>query len=195
MQYWIKLVCLMLLLGLLSACQPTTSGNKLVATDITGADFEQNMRLTDHTGKMRTLADFKGKVVALFFGYTHCPDVCPTTMTDFKQTMKLLGEESNDVQVLFVTLDPERDTPEVLAQFVPSFDSRFIGLTGSVEEIAETASMFKIFSSKVATEGRSTYTIDHSAGTYIYDKHGKIRLYVEYGEKPADLANDIKTLL
>lgn len=195
MQYWIKLVCLMLLLGLLSACQPTTSGNKLVATDITGADFEQNMRLTDHTGKMRTLADFKGKVVALFFGYTHCPDVCPTTMADFKQTMKLLGEESNDVQVLFVTLDPERDTPEVLAQFVPSFDSRFIGLTGSVEEIAATASMFKIFSSKVATEGRSTYTIDHSAGTYIYDKHGKIRLYVEYGEKPADLANDIKTLL
>jgi len=195
MQNRIKLVFLLLLFVFLSACQPTTGGNQLVATDITGADFEQNMRLTDHTGNIRTLADFKGKVVALFFGYTHCPDVCPTTMVDFKQTMKLLGDQANEVQVLFVTLDPERDTPEVLAQFVPSFDQRFIGLTGTLEEITATASMFKIFSSKVAAEGRSGYTIDHSAGTYIYDKNGKIRLYVEYGEKPADLANDIKTLL
>lgn len=195
MKKFVKLACMSLLMVVLSACQPSTEATKLVATDITGADFEQNMQLTDHTGAKRTMDDYKGKVVALFFGYTHCPDVCPTTMHELKQTMQLLGEQANEVQVLFVTLDPERDTQEVLAQFVPSFDQRFVGLTGSVQAIAATAKMFKIFSSKVETEGRSGYTIDHSAGMYIYDKQGNIRLYVEYGEKPADLASDIKTLL
>jgi protein SCO1/2 len=195
MKKFVKLACMSLLMVVLSACQPSTEATKLVATDITGADFEQNMHLTDHTGAKRTMADYQGKVVALFFGYTNCPDVCPTTMHELKQTMQLLGEQANEVQVLFVTLDPERDTQEVLAQFVPSFDQRFVGLTGSVQEIAATAKMFKIFSSKVATEGRSGYTIDHSAGMYVYDKQGKIRLYVEYGQKPADLASDIKTLL
>ncbi len=180
----------------LAACQPQNSAaTKLVATDITGADFPVTLRLTDHTGQARSMDDFKGKVVALFFGYTNCPDVCPTTMSDLKQTMKILGEQANDVQVLFVTLDPVRDTQEVLAQFVPAFDSRFIGLRGTEEEIAATATVFKIFSNKVKSEGASGYTIDHSAGMYVFDKTGKIRLYVEYGEKPADLANDLKTLL
>jgi protein SCO1/2 len=180
----------------LSACQPQSdTAAKLIATDITGADFPVTLRLTDHTGKVRSMDDFKGKVVALFFGYTNCPDVCPTTMSDLKQTMKLLGEQANDVQVLFVTLDPARDTEEVLAQFVPAFDARFIGLRGTEEEIAATAAVFKIFSNKVKSEGASGYTIDHSAGMYVFDKTGKIRLYVEYGEKPEDLANDLKTLL
>lgn len=195
MQKVVRWVGLALVLGCLVACQPSVVENKLVATDITGADFEQNMRLTDHTGEIRTMDDYKGKVIALFFGYTHCPDVCPTTMADLKKTMQLLGDQANAVQVLFVTLDPERDTQAILAEFVPSFDARFVGLRGTVEEIAATARMFKIFSSKVSSEGRSGYTIDHSAGMYIYDQEGKIRLYVEYGEKPADLANDIKTLL
>lgn len=183
-----------LLLGLLTACQPQQSA-QFNAQDITGADFKQTMKLTDHNGKVRTLADFKGKVVAMFFGYTHCPDVCPTTMMDLKQTMKLLGDKAEEVQVLFVTVDPERDTKEVLAQFVPTFDKRFLGLTGSVNEIKATKAMFKIFASKVHNDGHSGYTIDHSAGMYIYDKANKIRLYVPYGQKPAEIASDIQQLL
>ena len=144
---------------------------------------------------IRTLADFKGKAVALFFGYTHCPDVCPTTMADLKQAMKLLGSRANELQVLFVTLDPERDTQEVLAKFVPSFDASFIGLRGSMDEVTTTAKAFKIFSSKVQSEGHSGYTIDHSAGLYVFDKAGKIRLYIDYSERPADIASDIKQIL
>lgn len=196
MNHILKFLCLSLVLLSLVACQPQNAATtKLVATDISGADFPVTLRLTDHTGKARSMDDFKGKVVALFFGYTNCPDVCPTTMSDLKQTMKLLGEQANDVQVLFVTLDPARDTQEVLAQFVPAFDPRFIGLRGTEEEIAATAAVFKIFSNKVKSEGASGYTLDHSAGMYVFDKAGKIRLYVEYGEKPADLANDLKTLM
>ncbi len=191
----LKATFLALLLSFLSACKPAAEASKLVATDITGADFAQSLSLTDHTGKPRTLADFKGKAVALFFGYTHCPDVCPTTMADMKQAMKMLGSRADEVQVLFVTLDPARDTQEVLAQFVPSFDKRFIGLRGSELETAATAASFKIYVKKVEEQGKSVYTIDHSAGTYVYDKVGKIRLYVDYGEKPADIANDIKQIL
>ncbi len=183
------------LMMVLTACQPTAQNSQFMATDITGADFAQSLNLTDHTGKPRSLNDFKGKVVALFFGYTHCPDVCPTTMADLKQTMKLLGSRADELQVLFVTLDPERDTQAVLAQFVPAFDARFIGLRGSANEIDETAKNFKIFAAKVDTKGKSGYTIDHSAGVYIFDKTGKIRLYVDYGSKPADIAADIKKLL
>ncbi len=195
MRHLLKAISLVLLLGFLSACRPAAEANKLVATDITGADFAQTLSLTDHTGKQRTLADFKGKAVALFFGYTHCPDVCPTTMADMKQTMKLLGPRADELQVLFVTLDPERDTQEVLAQFVPSFDMRFIGLRGSEQETAATAASFKIYAKKVEAQGKGGYTIDHSAGVYVFDKTGKIRLYVDYGEKPADIANDIKQIL
>lgn len=190
-----KAISLLLLISCLAACKPANEANQLVATDITGADFAQGFNLTDHNGQARTLDDFKGKAVALFFGYTHCPDVCPTTMVDLKQTMKLLGPRADELQVLFVTLDPERDTQEVLAKFVPAFDARFIGLRGSVAETAATAKVFKIFSSKVQSEGHSGYTIDHSAGMYIFDKVGKIRLYVDYGEKPAEMASDIKQIL
>ena len=186
-----------LLISLLSACnqsQDVGGATKFNATDISGADFAQTLNLTDHTGKPRTLADFKGKVVALFFGYSHCPDVCPTTMADMKQTMKLLGANADKFQVLFVTLDPERDTQAILAQYVPGFDSRFIGLYGTKEEIATAVKDFKIFASKVESEGRSGYTIDHSAGIYLFDTAGKIRLYVDYGTKPADIASDVQKL-
>jgi protein SCO1/2 len=191
----LKVMSLLLLISALAACKPTSEANQLVATDITGADFAQDFHLTDHNGQARHMADFKGKAVALFFGYTHCPDVCPTTMVDLKQTMKLLGPRADELQVLFVTLDPERDTQDVLAKFVPAFDPRFIGLRGSVAETAATAKIFKIFSSKVQSEGRSGYTIDHSAGMYVFDKAGKIRLYIDYGEKPAEMASDIKQIL
>lgn len=190
-----KYFLIALLMFLLAACKPADQQNQFAATDITGADFAQTLNLTDHTGKPRSLADFKGKVVALFFGYTHCPDVCPTTMADLKQTMKLLGTQADELQVLFVTLDPERDTQEVLAQYVPSFDKRFIGLFGTQEQTAKATADFKIFASRVENSGRSGYTIDHSAGVYIYDKTGKIRLYVAYGEKPQVIAADIKKLL
>ena len=190
-----KYYLIVLLMFVLAACKPADQQNQFAATDITGADFAQTLNLTDHTGKPRSLADFQGKVVALFFGYTHCPDVCPTTMADLKQTMKLLGTQADELQVLFVTLDPERDTQEVLAQYVPSFDKRFIGLFGTQEQTAKATADFKIFASRVENSGRSGYTIDHSAGVYIYDKAGKIRLYVAYGEKPQVIAADIKKLL
>ncbi len=184
-----------LLITALAACKPAVDNRQLVATDITGADFAQTLSLTDHNGQSRSLAEFKGQAVVLFFGYTHCPDVCPTTMLDLKQTMKLLGPRADELQVLFVTLDPERDTQAVLAQFVPSFDPRFIGLRGNEQEIKQTVANFKIYAKKVEVQGKSSYTLDHSAGMYVFDKAGKIRLYVDYGEKPADIANDILHIL
>lgn len=187
-----------LLLGLMlwmTACSSGPQTTSFIGTDITGAGFGKPLTLTDHTGKLRSMADFKDKVVVLFFGYTHCPDVCPTTMSDLKQTMRLLGSDADQVQVLFVTVDPERDTQEVLAQFVPSFDKRFIGLTGSLQEISENMGSYKIFASKVMGEGRSNYTVDHSAGLYVFDKQGAARIYMNYGQKPADIAHDIKQLL
>lgn len=191
----IRYVLPALMIMLLSACQPAAQQNQFSATDISGAEFAQTLNLTDHTGKPRALADFKGKVVALFFGYTHCPDVCPTTMADLKQVAKLLGARGDELQVLFVTLDPERDTQEVLSQYVPSFDRRFIGLYGTKDEIEKVTDNFKIFASKVQNSGKSGYTIDHSAGVYLYDKTGKIRLYVAYGEKPDVIAADIEKLM
>ena len=190
------IICMLLVV----ACKPSQGGveksaNGFIGTDITGADFPKPLTLTDHTGKLRTMSDFKGKVVVLFFGYTHCPDVCPTTMSDLKNTMKLLGEKSNEAQVLFVTVDPQRDTQEVLSQFVPSFDKRFLGMRGNLQETAETLGNFKIFYSKVPGKTESDYTIDHSAGMYAFDKKGKIRLYLAYGMKPADIASDIRKLL
>ncbi len=180
---------------MLVACSPAQAPVAFNATDITGAEFGKALTLTDHNGKLRNLSDFKGKVVTLFFGYTHCPDVCPTTMSDLKNTMKLLGDKSNEVQVLFVTVDPERDTQAVLAQFVPSFDSRFIGLRGNAQETKQTLGDFKIFYAKVAGKSKDDYTVDHSAGMYVFDKEGKIRLYMNYGETPAEMASDIKQLL
>lgn len=186
---------MVVLVGFLAACNAATESSKFSATDISGADFAQTLNLTDHTGKPRSLSDFKGKAIALFFGYTHCPDVCPTTMADLKQTMKLLGSRADELQVLFVTLDPERDTQQILAQYVPSFDKRFIGLYGNTEATEKAIRNFKIFAAKVESTGRSGYTIDHSAGIYIFDKAGKIRLYVDYGAKPESIAADIKKLI
>jgi protein SCO1 len=180
---------------LFSACKPASTPAAFIGTDITGADFAKTLSLTDHNGKKRSMGDFTGKAVVLFFGFTHCPDVCPTTMADLKQTMKLLGKKSDEVQVLFVTVDPERDTQEVLAKFVPSFDERFIGLRGSLQETAETLGNFKIFYSKVPGKDPNDYSIDHSAGMYVFDKTGKVRLYMGYGEKPAEMASDIAKLL
>ena len=186
---------MILILCLLASCDSNQTSKSFVGTDITGADFSKSLALTDHTGTPRTLEDFKGKVVLMFFGFTHCPDVCPTTMLDLKNTMKLLGDKADEVQVLFVTVDPERDTQEVLAKFVPSFDSRFIGLRGDAEQTAETVKNFKIYYAKVPGKSENDYSIDHSAGMYAFDKQGKVRLYLGYGQKPEDIASDVQNLL
>ena len=192
--HYLALALAVLALGACSPGKPASTAN-FYATDVTGADFARDFRLTDHAGNPRTLADFKGKAVALFFGYTHCPDVCPTTMADLAAAMKLMGKRSDEVQVLFVTLDPERDTQQVLAQYVPSFDPRFIGLYGTAEQTAAVARDFKVFYAKQESKGHGGYTIDHSAGVYAFDKAGKVRLYFKYAQKPAEIAHDLEQIL
>ncbi|MDN0084312.1 SCO family protein [Crenobacter sp. SG2305] len=184
-----------LLLAGLVACGPSKPpALPFKGTDIAGVDFGGDFTLTDQTGKSRSLSDYKGKVVALFFGYTHCPDVCPTTMFEFANAMKQLGAGAKNVQVLFVTVDPERDTPAVLAGYVPHFDPSFVGLTGNPGQIEKVTSQFKIVAQKQPTEGGG-YTVDHSAGSYLFDREGRLRAYEPYGAPAGQLANDIQLLL
>jgi protein SCO1/2 len=176
-----------------AACGP--SAPKFNASDVTGTTYGRDFRLTDHTGKPRTLADYRGKAVVLFFGYTQCPDVCPTTLSELAEAMKRLGPDADRVQVLFVTIDPERDTPALLSQYVPAFDPRFVGLYGDAEATARTAKEFKILYQKQPGPTPSTYTMDHSAGTFIFDPQGRLRLYVGYGQGPDVFVHDLKELL
>ncbi|MBS3916882.1 MAG: SCO family protein [Sulfuritalea sp.] len=164
-------------------------------TDISAAGYATDFALTDHTGKPRTMADFRGKAVVIFFGYTQCPDVCPTTMTGMAEAVKLLGPEAGKVQVLFVTVDPERDTPQLLAQYVPVFNPSFLGLYADEQTIAKTAMDFRIFYKKQPGSTPTTYTVDHTAGSYIYDPQGRLRLYIKHGEKPEVIAKDLKLLI
>jgi protein SCO1/2 len=164
-------------------------------TDVTGLDYAKDFQLTDHNGKVRTLADFKGKAVVVFFGYTQCPDVCPTTMAEMANVMKELGPQADNVQVLFITLDPERDTQKLLAEYVPAFDPRFLGLTGDKAAIDKVVKEFKIFYQKVPGKKPGSYTIDHTAGSYIFDPQGRIRLFVRHGQGPEPIAHDLKLLL
>jgi protein SCO1 len=164
-------------------------------TDVTGLDFAGNFALTDHTGKQRTLANFKGKAVVVFFGYTHCPDVCPTTMAEMAAVMKELGPLADRVQVLFISLDPQRDTPQLLAQYVPAFDPRFLGLTGDQAATDQAAKNFKVFYQKVPGKTAGSYTIDHTAGSYAFDPQGRVRLFIRHGQGAAPIAHDLKLLL
>ena len=165
--------------------------------DITGASgFGSDFSLLDVDGKTRTLADFKGKVVIMFFGYTQCPDVCPTTLTEMQQAMMLLGPQADKVQVLFVTVDPERDTAAILRQYVPSFDQRFKGLRPADEAALEKVTRdFKIYYKKVPGLSPGSYTIDHTAGSYAFDQNGHLRLYIKHAQGPEILAHDLKELL
>lgn len=186
------LLCLTaFILGACSKSQPVN----YVASDITGAAYAKNFQLMDHRGNLRTLADFRGKVVAVFFGYTHCPDVCPTTLSDFAMALKLLGKDAEKVQVIFVTLDPERDTPELLAQYVPSFDPGFLGMYANPATTAKLAKDFKVFYQKQPADKHGRYTMDHSAGTFVYDPQGHLRLYMSYGQGPEAIAKDLAQLL
>lgn len=183
---------------LLGGCSPASDGGAgagFVSTDITGAQYGQTLKLTDHTGAVRTLADYRGKVVTIFFGYTQCPDVCPTNLSNMAEVMRLLGPQADKVQVLFVTVDPERDTQELLAQYVPAFDPRFVGLYGDVTTTKAVAKDFKVFYQKQGDTSGTAYTVDHSTGTYVFDPQGSLRLYVKHGEKPEVVAADIRKLL
>jgi protein SCO1/2 len=164
-------------------------------TDVTGLDYAKGFSLTDHTGKPRTLADYKGKVVIVFFGYTQCPDVCPTTMAEMAGVMQKLGPQADQVQVLFITLDPERDTQPLLASYVPAFDKRFVGLYGTPEQTAKTAKDFKVFYSKVPGKDPGSYTIDHMAGSYVFDRDGRLRLFIRHGGGADAIVHDVRQLL
>lgn len=181
-------------LMLVSACTEQPEAPRFKLTDVTGAPFGKDFTLTDHNGQRRTLADFKGKVVTLFFGFTHCPDVCPTTLGEMALVMKELGKDADRLQVLFVTVDPERDTAEVLKRYVPAFHPSFLGLTGSAEDIARTAKEFKIFYQKQPLPNGG-YSMDHSAGTYILDGEGRLRLFAQYGIGAPAMLSDIRQLM
>jgi len=178
--------------ALLAACG---GGPSFQASDITGSSFGRDFELKDPQGRTRHLADFKGKAVVMFFGYTQCPDVCPTTLAALAEAMKKLGSDADRVQVLFVTVDPERDTPELLAQYVPAFDKRFLGLYGDAEATSRTAKEFKVIYQKVPGASPGTYTMDHSAGTYVFDPQGRLRLYVANGQGPDVFVHDVRELL
>lgn len=163
--------------------------------DLTGADYAKGFVLTDQNGQKRTLADFAGKVVVVFFGFTQCPDVCPTSMAELAQVKKLLGADGGKLQAIFVTVDPERDTPEVLKAYMGSFDPTFIALRPTLAELPDFAKSFKLYYKKVDGKTPGSYTMDHGAGSYVFDSKGQIRLYNRYGSGPEALASDIKLLM
>lgn len=185
---------LLLLATLLTACGNPAAAPEFQSTDVTGAAFARDFSLSDPTGRHRTLADFRGKVVVLFFGYTSCPDVCPTSLSELALALQQMGPQtSSAVQVLFVTLDPERDTPFVLSQYASAFNPTFLGLYGSADETARTAREFKILYEKRG-DGLH-YAMDHSTGTYIYDPSGQLRLFASHGHGADLFAHDIQALL
>jgi len=178
---------------LLAGCDG--GGPKFKSTDITGADFGRSLALTGHDGKARTLEDFRGKLVVMSFGFTRCPDICPTTLADLAQAIKALGADADRVQVLFITMDPARDTREVLSKYVPAFDPRFLGLYGDEEATKRTAREFKIFYEKREGSAPDAYTIDHSAQSYVLDAQGRLRLFVRHDRIAEDLVADLRQLL
>lgn len=188
---WSITICsLSLAAALITGCDGRP---RFKSTDITGADYGKTLELTDQTGRPRRLEDWRGKVVVLFFGFTHCPDVCPTTLADLSQVMKQLGPDAERVQVLFVTVDPERDTPEVLGKYVGAFDPRFLGLYGDAAATQRAAREFKVFFEK--RKSADGYSVDHSGQTYVIDPQGRLRLFVRPERLGADLPDDLRTLL
>ncbi len=180
---------------MLAGCERGPGKPSFKATDVTGANYGKGFTLVDHTGATRSLADWKGKVVVLFFGFTQCPDVCPTTLATMADAMKRLGADADRVQVLFVTVDPERDTRAVLAPYVTAFDPRFVGLYGDKEATSKAAREFKVFYQKVPGKTPETYGIDHTAASYVIDAQGRLRLYVRHQQTAEDIAADLRVLL
>ena len=179
--------------AILAGCSPQAPTFK--GADVTGASFGRDFALTGHDGKPRTLADFRGKAVAIFFGFTHCPDVCPTALSTAAEAMRRLGPDAARVQVLFVTIDPERDTPELLARYVPAFHPSFLGLYGDAEATARVAKEFKVLYRKVPGQTPDTYTMDHSAGMFVFDPQGRLRVFESHGQGADALAHDLAEVL
>lgn len=180
-------------LGLLSACSKESVSFKGV--DVTGAEYARDLPLMDHHGQQRHLKDFAGKVVVVFFGFTQCPDVCPTAMQELLEVKAALGADADRLQGIFVTIDPERDTPQVLKAYLENFDPSFLGLRGTPEQLAAVAKDFKIYYKKVEGKTPTSYSMDHSAGSYVYDPAGRLRVYNRYGSGAQALAADVRTLL
>ena len=178
-------------LGLLACTQKPPVFNSI---DLTGADYAKDFSLKDHLGNMRTMASFKGKFVVIFFGFVQCPDVCPTSMATMADVKKILGAKVADIQVLFVTIDPERDKPSILAEYMKNFDPEFLALVPTAEELKKTAEHFKIYYKQVPGKTATSYTMDHTAGKYIFDPLGRLRLYSKYGSTAQQIASDIKLL-
>ena len=180
---------------LLGACSESSKPS-FTAIDVTGADYAKDFALTDHNGQARTLKDFPGKIVVMFFGYTQCPDVCPTSLTELAAVKKILGADGDKLQGLFVTVDPERDTPEIMRAYMANFDPSFLALyADNPEKLAALAKDYKVYYKKVEGKTKSSYTMDHSAGMYVYDTQGRLRLYSRYGSGAGALAVDIQLLL
>lgn len=179
----------------LGACGQKMEPVAFQNTDVTGLAYGRDFSLHDHNGKLRTLTDFRGKAVVVFFGFTQCPDVCPTTMMEMSNVMQALGPDADRVQVLFITVDPERDTAELLSQYVPAFDKRFLGLRGDLAETDKVAKEFKVFYQKVPGKTPGSYTMDHTAGSYVFDPQGRIRLFIRHGQGVESIAHDLKILL
>ncbi|RZJ15968.1 MAG: SCO family protein [Haliea sp.] len=177
----------------LAAC--SESKPQFKAIDLTGADYARDFELTDHNGQPRSLKDFRGKLVVLFFGYTQCPDVCPTSMTELAEAKRLLGPAGDKLQGLFVTVDPDRDTPEVLKAYMANFDPTFLALRGTPEQLEAMAKEYKVYFKKAEGKTPTSYTMDHSAASYVYDTQGRLRLYTRYGSGAEALASDIRLLL
>jgi protoheme IX farnesyltransferase len=186
-------VLLTLGFGLLGGCSETRP--QFRGVDITGADYAKDLRLPDHNGQQRSMADFKGKVVIVFFGYTQCPDVCPTSMAELAEVKKLLGPDGDKLQGIFVTVDPERDTAEMLKAYMANFDPSFLALIPTPEQLTAVAKDFKVYYKRVEGKTPTSYTMDHSAGSYMYDPQGRLRLYNRYGSGAPALAADVKLLL
>jgi protein SCO1/2 len=192
------LLAAVLALGLLAGCDRLPGGAQkpsFKAVDITGAEYARTLSLPDADGKTRTLDDFKGKVTLVFFGFTQCPDVCPTTLSELAAVKRELGKDGERLQGVFVSVDPQRDTPEILKAYMGSFDPSFVALRGTPEQVKDTAREFKVFYAQVPGRTEGSYTVDHTAGTYVFDATGKVRLFVRYGGGAEALRHDLKLLL
>jgi protein SCO1/2 len=185
-------IFLLLVAVALVACE---QGRKFSATDVTGADFGRDFALPDASGSVRHLADFKGKVVVVFFGYTQCPDVCPTTLNTMAEVVRLLGRDAGRLQVVFITVDPERDEAALLAQYVPAFHRDFLGLRGDPEATRQVMQEFRVFAEKKPGQSPGQYSVDHTANSYVYDPEGRLRLVIRHGSSAESIAADLRRLL
>ncbi len=183
----------MALASALAACGPKKAPFKSI--DITGADYAKDFRLTDSLGQPRSLQDFRGKLVVVFFGFTQCPDVCPTALMELAEVKRQLGADGDKLQGVFITVDPARDTPEVLKGYMALFDPSFVALRGTPEQLEATAKDFKVFYKKVEGKTATSYTMEHSAASFVYDTQGRLRLYVRPGSGPKVLTDDLRLLL